>query len=207
MKTDIRPPRSAAIHIAGHALAHWHTNSPYHRVFIRSIEEISAGPYLDARNKAHAVIGMVEGGQRHNALFEITQGQIRSIDIDPPKLETGRQIDGQQFKKTLIDQASREIIHDLAGPMAEALFLEIPVIAVVIEGGRDDWEHARILAADVMKTEAEISALLEKQEQATRSLFRMPGAWLAIETLADALLDQASLDWPQSLALIKRHID
>jgi hypothetical protein len=38
--------RSLAIHEAGHAVAHWYTGSFFHRVYVRTANELKAGPYI-----------------------------------------------------------------------------------------------------------------------------------------------------------------
>jgi hypothetical protein len=205
MENNHSIPRFAAIHEAGHAVAHWYTGSRFQRVFVRTIEEVAAGPYIDNRGREHTVTGMVEGERRHNSLFEMTRGQIRSIDVENQTDASDVEIDGKSLKKRQHTLAGLEIIHDLAGPIAEAKFLEVSTIAVIIEAGRDDWEHAKTMAADVVCSEEEISSMLEAQELETRKMFQMPGVWQAVLALADELIKRRSINGEEAVTIIAKY--
>lgn len=151
------------------------------------------------------VAGMVEGERRHHSLFAKTQGQIRSIDIEIQDGSTESQAYGATLKKRQHTLAGIEIIHQLAGPIAEAKFLNVQAIAVIIESGRDDWEHAKLIAADVVRTDEELSSLLEQQELEVRKIFMRPGVWKAVQTLADELLKKHSLNWAEVISIIADH--
>ncbi len=190
--------RSLAIHEAGHAVAHWYTGSRFHRVLVRTSKERKTGPYVDRRGREDDSVGMVETGRRFNALSHVT-GQ-KAMDIKWP---------GTPAEARLILERQRaameiEVIHCLAGPIADARYNHQSLAAVYYTKGITDFEQARQNVDEFTRTREERAECLDRLERKTKAILRKPGVWKAVESLAAALQEKHALEWDEAIEIISR---
>jgi hypothetical protein len=189
-------PRYVAVHEAGHAVAGWVVQKqipgqesfrPFHCVVVRSPEEIRAGPYIDSRNRALEIQGIVEASDRYQSLGPEHRKQRE--ETDPRFLESARCC------------MEADVVVALAGPIAEAKYRHRSRVAVTLEGGRSDLEAATRKAADFARNRADLRAMMTMLYR--RSLMVVREHWPVITSFSDALLAQGTIDVEEALPMFE----
>ena len=186
--TTRNPQRHNAVHEAGHAVASWHMQQllgrgwcQFERVFIRTPEEVAAGPYVDDRGREVSCVGMLEGPSRYNP------GILNPLLVSPDLLPL--------LRKTM----EAEVVTTLAGPIAEAQMRKCSLVSTLLIGGSGDEEMARRCLSD-FQCDANVSEAFERSVRRTRKIVRQ--RWGAILALADELLIRRSLTGAEAVAVI-----
>ncbi len=181
-----------ALHEAGHAVASWQVQRllgrdwcHFERVFIRTSEEVAAGPYVDQRGRPIQCVGLLEGPSRYNP------GIFNPLSAPPDIRLLHRQ------------NMEAEVITSLAGPIAEARIRKCS-LAVTYLVGEADYDVAKRCVAD-FESDADVSEAIEKlQERATTTVRQR---WRSVLALADKLLTHRSLTGPEAVAVIEAAVE
>jgi hypothetical protein len=181
--------RYVAVHEAGHAVASWHVQQmlgrdrcQFERVFIRTPEEVSAGPYIDQRGRPIQCIGLMEGPSRYNP------GVFNPISAPPDIRSLHRQ------------NMEAEVITSLAGPIAEARIRKCSLAAAYLVGGKDDYDMAKRCVAD-FEGEADMSEAFGKLQERAGTIVRQ--RWSSVLALADKLRVHRSVTGPEAVTVIE----
>jgi len=176
-----KPSRRAAIHEAGHALAHWWNGQIIECAEVRTKAEMRAGPYIDRRGRESGGIeGVVEA----------------SSFISSPELtlQCGTGMDNPLFP----EMVARDLIHACSGPVAEAIHRKAGLFGVLWTVGAGDLVNIRALLAllpDDQRAAAERQAIAR-----CRVLVRR--YWPAVEALADLLQERGRVDGEELESLL-----
>ena len=76
----------------------------------------------------------------------------------------------------------------LAGPAAEAVFLQQPLHPGFVEAWSEDWQNAWDLSQSASKDEKKRLALLERVSAELYQIFNQDTVWNAVAAIADELL-------------------
>lgn len=164
--------RRAAIHEAGHALAHWWNGQAIYSATARTKAEMSAGPHIDRRGREADLEGVVEA-----ASF---------IAAPSLALQYGTGMDDPLFP----EMVARDLLHCYAGPVAEAIHRRTGLERVLWDGGFGDMQQAGELLKllpDDQQPEADRQAIAR-----CRVLVRR--YWPAVESLADLLQEHGQVE-------------
>ncbi|NER66689.1 hypothetical protein G3436_26100 [Pseudomonas sp. MAFF212427] len=172
-------PRCTAIHEAGHALAVWWNGQPITRVTVLTHAQASSGPLIDLKGNPHAAQGLVE------ADYLIVQPAFAAPRI-------------AEYLPSLVEPIERDLLHCLAGPVAEAMYQGVPPDRVLGGSGRGDrcrgHELIRLLPAHKL-LDAEPLAIAR-----SRTLLRR--YWAAVTAVADLLQARGTVDGEAVCALL-----
>ena len=174
--------RRAAIHEAGHALAHWWNGQLIYCATVRTRAEMRAGPHVDQRGRESDLEGLVEA----------------SNFISSPDLLLRHLQHGQIDDPLLPEMIARDLLHCCAGPVAEAIHSRIGLESVLWAGGYDDMESACELLS--LMPEAQRDEVDRQAFARCRVLVRR--YWPAVEALADLLQERGHVEGEDVGALL-----
>jgi hypothetical protein len=172
-------PFYLAVHEAGHAMAQWYSGIPFKRVLVRRRADWDT-PVTGGRMNGLAFQGTIEG----HSIFQAVPGVVVRESAD-------------DFA-TMYRAAEIEILHVLAGPIAEAKKTHR---ALYLFGGSQDVNHATEIARAI--PDRFESDMLKKGIERAKTLFRDTDIWKATLAVADALQDRLSLEWHQVCEIVK----
>lgn len=112
-------PRCTAFHEAGHALAFWWNGQPIKRVTVRTEAESCAGPMFDLRGNPQFAEGLVEADYL-----------VPHPAFDAPGIA--------EYLPSMIDAIERDLLHCVAGPVAEAVYRHGRADRLIRGSGRGD---------------------------------------------------------------------
>jgi hypothetical protein len=184
-----------AVHEAGHAVAHWYTHTHFHDVSIRTAEDIAAGPYVDDDGCEHHVAGTLEGSAGYRCLSRIpgiTPEQIAEFHAAMPG--------GAREARA---QADNEVVHLLAGPIAEAKYKGVDFRETLQRGGKKDLKGIAAVTSDFPSEDP--WTLLESAAQRVCVMLEEPGVWDATLAIARELSEHLVLTYGNVLAIAEQH--
>jgi hypothetical protein len=104
------------------------------------------------------------------------------------------------------NQLEDDISIDLAGPLAEARYRRVRIQGLFDPTGMQDvalaWETAKLWTQATGSTAESADVLLWLMQQATQRFLQRSKAWRAVEALATALLEHASLEGEEAAQII-----
>ena len=190
-----RIPRYVAIHEAGHATVSWISQkrlgfdwAPFDRIIVRTPREILSGPYIDRREREVNCMGIVERSDRFNA-----HGMGPA---DNPSLPDG-------VASLWRANMEADVIDTLAGPIAEAKFLHVSVVATFLVGGEHDYQMAKRKAGEFVEDEEALRTLMNRLHREAARLVRRPSVWTAINALADLVLQKRTVEADDAVTVVK----
>ncbi len=188
-------PFYVAVHEAGHAIAHWYSGSSFNVARVRTRSEIASGRRLDKLHlAANDVAGSITGPRRYTSSETIGEQSSKSADGPTP----GR-------LSTMRANAEIEILHDLAGPIAEARYRRTAIVPLLIRGAASDYEHARRMAAEFADDAAEIAAAIAAGAAAARKMLQGHGVWAATLEIARELHRRRRITYKQVCRIAGKH--
>ncbi|TDF84421.1 hypothetical protein [Pseudomonas sp. H9] len=121
-------PRCTAFHEAGHVLAFWWNGQRIKRVTVRTRAEALLGPMADLRGNLLHVKGLVEA-----------EYLVPLPAFEPPGIA--------EYLPSMVDAIERDLVHCLAGPVAEAIYRHSPSERCITRSGAGDRQRAMELIA------------------------------------------------------------
>ncbi|MEG1040614.1 hypothetical protein [Pseudomonas sp. NUPR-001] len=116
-------PRCTAFHEAGHVLAFWWNGQRIKRVTVRTRAEALLGPMADLRGNLLQVKGLVEA-----------EYLVPLPAFEPPGIA--------EYLPSMVEAIERDLIHCLAGPVAEAIYRHSPSERCITRSGAGDRQRA-----------------------------------------------------------------
>ena len=157
-------PRCTAIHEAGHALAVWWNGQPIARVTVLTHAQVASGPLIDLSGHAHFAQGLVE------ADYLIVHPAFAARGI-------------AEYLPSLVEPIERDLLHCLAGPVAEAVHRHARYDRIIRGSGRGDRCRAHELISLLPAHK-----LLDAEALAiSRSRCLVRRYWAGVVALADLL--------------------
>lgn len=166
-----RAMRITAYHEAGHLIAAKRLVIGYYEV---QLAPPDASAIKDNREREITAHGLTSG-----PAFNWNVGCNHISDIRMPE-------DGDIIRAMIRDQGLRQMAVSMGGIVSEARIARSSFIAVVLGGGRDDWDEAGSIARFLSSSDDETKLLLTQAERVARAVFRRN--WETVAALADALL-------------------
>jgi hypothetical protein len=166
-------PRVTAIHEAGHVIGYWYVGQYVHAAHVQDVASRRANAvFVDRRGRQVRAHGLTEGGNYStNALL------LSTVEAFPEELKGG-----------MYQGAQRDIIANLAGPIAEAKFSKQSLLSVLLSGGSDDWEQSVTMANKLPEGRR---ALDEAEAIARRIIGRY---WGTVHAIADVLQSRHTVE-------------
>ncbi|MCJ2069325.1 hypothetical protein MKK75_11020 [Methylobacterium sp. J-030] len=175
-------------HEGGHALSRWYFGFHTERVFVQTIEDLSAGKWKqDGRGRRTYAEGCVVG---HDI-----------CEIQP--MPTMRAHGSAVVRDHALRRAAA-LIHDFAGACAEAHFREIPIDDCLEGGGEGDTQHMNLLLDAWGFHGGNRWALLDAARDQAEALVQSPMGSTAIKAIADKLMERGHLSGDQVAALCRK---
>ena len=188
-----------AIHEAGHAVMAWTTqrqlgyrHRPFGRVLVRTPDEITAGPNADDKGRTQCM-ALTEPHVYH-----------QNFGVDGRMRELYQEAYRRDGRAPAIVQrsAEAEMLTALAGPAAEAEYRSLSSLVVILGSGKDDWERAVSVAADVVPN-GDHGQYVEAIYARAVQLLRDPVRWSAVVAVADALVEVGELEAQEVLSIMQ----
>lgn len=163
--------RLTCFHEAGHCLARWYLGFHTDSVEVLSVKQVTTGALAkDRRGRDVRCEGLVSGYDIHFVL--------------PPSLVSGK------FQSKGRNRAEMSLLALAAGVAAEARYRKLALLVCALEGGGEDWQAAKVVAADWLPDDA---GALDIAHKRARALVASPTAWGAITSVAELLLQTGRL--------------
>ena len=200
-------PRYMAVHEAGHAIAHWYTGTLFLGVFLRTPQEVLAGPYIDRKGHECDCFGGVESPSRaepKGRMLGKDDWHIDEITLGDQNGDSKSSNELAKLKAIMRSEMEIGVITFLSGPIAQARFSHESIAAAYIGGGRSDIEEIRARINDFCRSEQEDSELWNRLEKRTCAMLREPRVWEAVLAVADKLRQRGRLEYEETLAIIER---
>lgn len=171
--------RCTAIHEAGHALAFWWNGQPIKRVTVRTKAEACAGPMFDLRGNPQYAEGLVEADYL-----------VPRPAFDAPGVA--------EYLPSMIDAIERDLLHCVAGPVAEAVYRHGRADRLIRGSGRGDLCRVYELISLLPPRK-----LLDAESQAiARSSCLVHRYWPAVRAVANLLQDHGMVEGQAVIALL-----
>jgi hypothetical protein len=138
----------------------------------------------------------VDTGKRFNALSHVTG--VKTIDMKwhGPTSKVHQVMEYQQANMEI------EVIHSLAGPLADAHHNHRALFLIYFTTGRSDYEQANQLLDEFTRTREERTEYFDRLEKKTKIILRDPNVWKAVEAVATALQKIHILEWEEVVEII-----
>jgi hypothetical protein len=166
----------AAYHEAGHCVVRLFFGHSFEHVIARSVAECRAGPLTDGRGRERGAEGLVVG-----------------YDICSPSMtpEIARRLGGTLARENAV-AAEVALIEALAGIVAEARHRKVPRDRVILEGGREDWQGAKAIAARWFASDPKWA--LAVAEKRAAAVLQSPAGQIAVADIGARLLADGVLE-------------
>lgn len=170
--------RVAAIHEAGHCLAHWWNGQSIYRATVR--RSSARDPVIDRRGREVHCQGLVE------ASSFISSPAL--VPLLPPRPD-------------LLDDVERDLLHAYAGPVAESRQNHVSLVVVLLtSAGAGDRQQADELL-DLLPAD-------EREAVSARAIARAQQLvgryWRAISAVADLLQEKGDVDGDEIMSLLAK---
>jgi hypothetical protein len=175
-------PRVTAIHEAGHVIGYWYVGQYVRAAHVQDTANLKAGAvFVDGRGRQVRGHGLTEGGNyATNTLL------LAPIEAFP-----------EESKDGIYQGARRDIIANLAGPIAEAKFSKQSLFSVLLSGGAEDWGQSEAIADKL----PEGRRVLDEAEAIARRIIGR--YWETVHAIADALQSRRTVEMEDLEGIIK----
>jgi len=178
-------PFVLAVHESGHALARWYTGDFTDFVVVRTDDEIATeGPYIDRRDREVYENGFTDCYSRYKPLGD----DISDFD--------------EAIRNRMRNAMEIQLIHTLAGPIAEARHSRKSLKVIMFLGGWGDYNFANKCAKEFATTSK--NDFLHTAEKRVRAIFKEPGIWPAVLAVAMKLQSKRVLNGDEVSKIIQK---